>query len=132
MTTTNLLRQLPEELLPILIASAFVGVLVSAGFLLLGAGIAGVENSNCGKALGSTVLGGVASIAASFALGLVLRVGPASGFLGGFIMAAVVTQATLRTTFGKALGAQVLCWAFAVLLCGAVALPLFEAGKVLR
>lgn len=115
--------------LPALVAVAAAVVVlvlwlfVSAAFLLWGARLAGVEKRSFGRAIGTILLGGIAS----FLLKLVLSgaapvIGTAAGILLGFCVSALVMMALFDTTFGKALAANLLAWVLSLLVVGTLAL----------
>ena len=97
-------------------------LLVSAAFLLWGARLAGVEKRSFGRAIGTILLGGIAS----FLLKLVLSgaapvIGTGAGILLGFCVSSLVMMALFNTTFGKALAANLLSWVLSLLVVGALA-----------
>lgn len=99
-----------------------IGLFIQAGFLLWGASIAKIKNRSFGKALGTTILGGIASLALSLALRFIPIIGTALGFIGGFLIAALIMMPIFSTTFGKALGATVLAWALGLVVIGGLIL----------
>lgn len=103
--------------LPALAVAALAGVailvwlLVSAAFLLWGARIAGIQKRSLGRALGTILLGGVASAILRFVLSSAAPVvGTGLGILLGFTVSALVTMGLFDTTFGKAFVANLLAW----------------------
>ena len=89
----------------------FIWLLVSAAFLLWGARIAGTQTRSLGRALGTILLGGVASAFLRFVLSSAAPVvGTGLGILLGFTVSALVTMALFDTTFGKAFVANPLAW----------------------
>ena len=98
-------------------------LLVSAAFLLWGARLAGVEKRSFGRAIGTILLGGIASFLLKLVLsGAAPLIGTAAGILLGFCVSALVMMALFDTTFGKALAANLLSWVLSLLVVGAVAL----------
>ena len=90
--------------------SFLVWLWVSATLLLWGARFAGVERRSFGSAIGTVLLGGIASIVLTVFVGTATLSGPGLGLLLGFIVSAVITMATFDTSFGKALAANILAW----------------------
>jgi hypothetical protein len=103
---------------------ATVALFIQSGFLLLGARIAGVENRTFGKAVGTTLLGGVAAFILSRVLASIPGWGPALAFFGGFVASALVMMPIFRIGFGRALGATVLAWILGLLILGGAILGL--------
>jgi hypothetical protein len=106
----------------IVLLAAAIGIVISSAFLLWGAKIAGVEGRTFGKAFGTTFLGGIASSVLSFVFSGVPVIGAGLGFIGGFLIAAVLMMGIFRTPFGKALGATVLAWALSLVVAGGLAI----------
>ena len=109
-----------------------LGLFIQAAFLLWGAKIAGIENRTYGKALGTTILG----LVASFVFSLVLRgapvIGAVLGFIGGFLITALIMTGIFGTTFGKALAATVLAWFLGLVIIGGIVLiAILVAGVAL-
>jgi len=99
---------------------------ISAAFLLLGARIAKIEGRSYGKALATMFL----SIMGSLLLGFVLTkapvwVGLIGGFVGGFVITALIMMSFFSTTFGRAISAAVLGWLFSSVL---IAIPAMAAA----
>lgn len=91
-----------------------IAVLVNAGFLLWAAGMVGIEERSFGKAIGVTILGGMASGVASFLLAGV----PIVNFVVGFLVYALVAMPIFATSYGKALGASVVAWVLSLVVVG--------------
>lgn len=109
-------------------AAAVLVFFVQSLFLLWGARIAGIEHRGFGRAMAVTILGGLASLAASLLLSLSGPVAPIVGLIAGFLCSALVAMPIFRTTFGRALGASVLAWALSLLVFGLLAVLLFGLG----
>jgi len=109
-------------MIAVFVVAAFIGLLISAAFLLLGASIAGIENRTFGKAIGATILGGIASFILSLVLSIVPVIGTVLGFIGGFLISALIIMGIFSTTFGKALAATVLAWIFSIVVVGGIVL----------
>ena len=103
-------------------ALALLWLLVSAVFLLWGARLAGIGRRSFGRAIGTLLIGGMASALLSAALGAAPLAGPGLGLLLGFFVSSVVMMAIFDTTFGKALVANILAWVLPFLVAGGVAL----------
>jgi hypothetical protein len=101
---------------------ALIGLFIQAGFLLLGARIVNIYNRSFGKAMGITILGGIASTVLSALLGVIPEYGRALGIIGGFLISMFITMAIFKTTFGKALGATVLAWVMGIVVIGGIVL----------
>jgi hypothetical protein len=95
---------------------------VSAAFLLWGARLAGIERRSFGRAIGTLLLGGIASALLASVLRSSPYVGTGLGVLLGFCVSAAVTMAIFDTTFGKALVANILAWLLPFVLAGSIAL----------
>ncbi len=104
------------------VVGLFVVLLISTAFLLWGAGIAGIEQRTFGKALGVTVLGGIASGVLSLILSVLPVIGMVLGFIGGFFVTALILMPIFSTTFGKALVATVLAWVLSLVVIGGILL----------
>lgn len=113
------------------IAVAVLALIVQSLFLLWGARIAGIEGRSFGRALATTILGGLAALAVSAVLAASGPVAPIVGFVAGFAVSALVAMPVFRTTFGRALGASVLAWVLSLLVVGAIALVLVGLGLTL-
>jgi hypothetical protein len=106
--------ELTGAVLIAVIVAAIVGLMINAGFLLWAAGIVGIEQRTFGKAMGITLLGGIASaIVSLFTAGL-----PVINFLLGFIAFALVAMPIFATGFGKAVGATLVSWVLSIVVVG--------------
>ena len=123
--------------LPALAVVALAGALlllwlfVSAAFLLWGARLAGIERRSFGRAIGTLLLGGLASALLSGLLRSSPYVGAGLGFLLGLCVSAFVMMALFDTTFGKALVANLLAWILPFALAATLALLGFALFGVL-
>ena len=88
----------------------FLWLLVSAAFLLWGARLAGIQKRSFGRAIGTLLVGGLASILLAAVLSAAPIIGTGAGILLGFCVSSVVMMAIFDTTFGKALVANILAW----------------------
>ena len=104
---------------------------VSAVFLLWGARLAGIERRSFGRAIGTILLGGLASAILTAVLSGAPLAGTGAGLLLGFCTSAAVMTAIFDTTFGKALAANILAWLLPPLLAIGVALVGFALFGVL-
>ena len=104
------------------IAGLLLWLFVSAAFLLWGARLAGIERRSFGRAIGTILLGGIASAILTTVLSAAPLAGTGAGLLLGFCTSAAVMTAIFDTTFGKALAANVLAWLLPPLLAMGVAL----------
>jgi hypothetical protein len=111
----------------IIVLGVLVGLFINAAFLLWGARIAGIENRTFGKALGTTILGGLAAFVLSLVLSVVPVIGTVLGFIGGFFIAALIMMPIFGTTYGKALGATVLAWVLSLVIVGGLILVALAA-----
>jgi hypothetical protein len=106
--------ELTGALLVVAVVAAVVGLMINAGFLLWAAGIVGIEQRTFGKAIGVTLLGGIASAVVSFFIaGL-----PVINFVIGFVVYALVAMPLFATTFGKAIGATFVSWVLSIVVVG--------------
>lgn len=107
---------------PAFVTLAVMGVLfllwlfVTASFLLWGARIAGIPRRSYGRAFGTILLGGIASVLVTTFLSVTPPIGPGLGALLGFCVSALVMMAFFDTTFGKALAANILAWVLSLLV----------------
>ena len=113
---------LAGPIIGIILIVAFICLSIQAGFLLWGASIAKIENRTFGKALGTTLLGGIASAIVSFIMA------SAMGLVVGFLVSAAIMMPIFNTTFGKALGATILSWLLSILVFGVLAAIAAGAG----
>ena len=109
------------------VALAGLGLLlwlfVSAAFLLWGARLAGIEKRSFGRAIGTLLLGGIASLVLKLVLsGSAPVVGTGLGILLGFCVSSLVMMAIFDTTFGKALAANLLSWVLSLVVVGVLAI----------
>ena len=95
---------------------------VSAAFLLWGARLAGIEKRSFGRAVGTLLLGGIASSLLTGILSVEPVLGTGLGLLLGFGVSALVMMALFDTTFAKALAATILAWVLSLAVSAAVAL----------
>lgn len=95
---------------------------VSAAFLLWGARLAGIEKRSFGRAVGTLLLGGIASSLLTGFLSVEPVLGTGLGLLLGFGVSALVMMALFDTTFAKALAATILAWVLSLAVAAAVAL----------
>ncbi len=95
---------------------------VSAAFLLWGARLAGIEKRSFGRAVGTLLLGGIASSLLTGILSVEPVLGTGLGLLLGFGVSALVMMALFDTTFAKALAATILAWVLSLAVATAVAL----------
>lgn len=95
---------------------------VSAAFLLWGARLAGIEKRSFGRAVGTLLLGGIASSLLTGILSVEPVLGTGLGLLLGFGVSALVMMALFDTTFAKALAATILAWVLSLAVAAAVAL----------
>lgn len=105
----------------VIAVSILIGLFIQAGFLLLGARIVNIYNRSFAKAVGITMLGGIASTVLAALLGVIPDYGRALGIIGGFLLSLFITMAIFKTTFGKALGATVLAWVMGIVVIGGMA-----------
>lgn len=119
-------------ILGVIAAGALLWLLISAAFLLWGARLAGIQKRSFGRAVGTLLLGGVASAILTTVLsGTAPVAGTGLGLLLGFCASAVVMMAIFDTTFGKALAANILAWILSLLVAGGLILLGFALGGVL-
>ena len=106
----------------IALSAALIWLFVSAAFLLWGARLAGIPRRSFARAIGTILLGGLASAILATLLSSAPVVGTGVGLLLGFCVSAVVMMALFDTTFGKAFAANVLAWLLPFVLAIGVAL----------
>ncbi len=116
--------ELTGAFLLIVTFALLAGLLISAAFLLWAAGIVGIEGRSFGKAIGVTLLGGLASVVVS----LMVAELPVISLVLGFVVYALVAMPIFGTTFGKALGATVISWVLSLVVVGGGLLLLFIAA----
>lgn len=104
------------------VAGLLLWLFVSAAFLLWGARISGIERRSFGRAIGTILVGGIASALLATGLSAAPLVGTGLGLLLGFCVSALVMMAIFDTTFGKALVANILAWVLPLVLAGVLAL----------
>lgn len=103
-------------------AGALLWLFLSAAFLLWGARLAGIEKRSFGRAIGTILLGGLASLLLAAVLSAAPLAGTAAGLLLGFCVSAAVMMVVFDTTFGKAFAANLLAWLLPFLVFGALVL----------
>lgn len=104
-------------------AGLLLWLFLSAAFLLWGARLAGVEKRSFGRAIGTILLGGIASLILKLVLSSAAPViGTGLGILLGFCVSSVVMMALFDTTFGKALAANLLSWVLSLVAIGGLAI----------
>ena len=114
---------LPLLAMPLLgLASLLLWLFISASFLLWGARLAGIPHRSYARAIGTLLLGGIASTLTTFLLSPSLLAGPGLGILLGFCVSALVMMALFDTTVAKALAANILAWVLSLLVMGGIAL----------
>jgi hypothetical protein len=117
-----------HPVLPLLYVVLLAGVAlllwlwVSAAFLLWGARLAGIPHRSFGRAIGTLLLGGLASSLLAGALSATPVAGTGLGLLLGLGVSALVMRILFDTTFGKALAANLLAWVLSLVVAGALAL----------
>ena len=104
------------------IGSLLLWLFISASFLLWGARLAGIPRRSYARAIGTLLLGGIASTITTFLLGPSLLAGPGLGILLGFGVSSLVMMALFDTTFTKALAANILAWVLSLLVAAGLAL----------
>jgi hypothetical protein len=112
-------------------ATILLWLFVAAAFLLWGARLAGIERRSFGRAIGTLLVGGIASALLATVLSAAPLVGTGAGILLGFCVSSVVMMAIFDTTFGKALVANLLAWILPFVVAGALALLGFAVMGVL-
>ena len=108
--------------LGVLAAGALLWLFLSAAFLLWGARLAGIPKRSFGRALGTILLGGLASLLLGAVLSAAPVAGTGAGLLLGFCVSAAVMMAIFDTTFGKAFVANLFAWLLPFLVVGALVL----------
>jgi hypothetical protein len=106
----------------LVIVGLLVWLFVAAAFLLWGARLAGIEKRSFGRAIGTLLLGGIASSLLTGILSVEPVLGTGLGLLLGFGVSALVMMALFDTTFAKALAATILAWVLSLAVGVAVAL----------
>ena len=123
---------LPLLAMPLLgLASLLLWLFISASFLLWGARLAGIPHRSYARAIGTLLLGGIASTITTFLLGPSLLAGPGLGILLGFGVSSLVMMALFDTTFTKALAANILAWVLSLLVAAGHVLLAFAFFGVL-
>ena len=111
------------------VAAFLIWLFVSAAFLLWGARLAGIAQRSFGRAVGTVLLGSLATAIVAVLFNTAPLVGTASGLLLGFCVMAGVMMALFDTTFGRALAATILAWLLSLLTAaGFVLLGFFLLG----
>ena len=77
-----------------------LGVFTTAAFLLLGAKIAGIRDRTFGGAIGIAILGGIPSAFLNGILSVVGVLGMILGFIGAFLVYALVELTRFGDSFG--------------------------------
>jgi hypothetical protein len=108
----------------LVVFTVLISLFIQAGFLLWGAKLAGIGRRTYGKAIGTLILAGIASVLLSWPLSSLPIIGAVAGSLGGFLITALIMMALFDTTFGKALGATVIAWVLGIIVLGGIALLL--------
>jgi hypothetical protein len=116
--------ELAGGFLLIVAVAIVVGVLISAAFLTWAAGMVGIANRSFGKAIGITLLGGLASAVVN----LIVAGLPVVSLLLGFVVYALVAMPIFDTTFGKAFGATLIAWLLSLVVVGGGLLLFLAAG----
>jgi hypothetical protein len=93
-----------------------IGLFILAAILLWAARIVGIENRSFGKAIGTIFIGGIASTILTAMLSAAPIVGTGAGILIGFCISSVVMMGFFNTTFGKALGANIIAWVLGIVV----------------
>ena len=109
-------------ILGLIAAGALLWLFLSAAFLLWGARLAGIEKRSFGRAIGTILLGGLASLLLAAVLSAAPLVGTGAGLLLGFCVSAAVMMAVFDTTFGRAFAANLFAWLLPFLILGALVL----------
>ncbi len=104
------------------VSALLLWLFLSAAFLLWGARLAGIENRSFGRAIGTILLGGIATGIVGTLLQAAPFLGTGLGLLLGFCVSSLVMRTVFRTTFGKALVANILAWALPPLVAVGIAL----------
>ena len=91
----------------LIIVFVIVEFLIASAFMLLAAKIVKVENATFGRAMLATFLGGLASGATFFVLGLLFAplfiAGTALSAIGAYLVDSLVVKAIFGTSYGKGL-----------------------------
>lgn len=103
-------------LLIVLALSFLVWLWLSALFLLWGARLAGIGRRPFGNAMGTILLGGLATVALTAYLGMDTLANPGWGLLLGFGVSSLIMTAIFETTFAKALAANILAWVLGIVV----------------
>ena len=109
-------------ILGLIAAGALLWLFLSAAFLLWGARLAGIEKRSFGRAIGTILLGGLASLLLAAVLSAAPLVGTGAGLLLGFCVSAAVMTVVCDTTFGRAFAANLFAWLLPFLILGALVL----------
>ena len=97
-------------------------------FLLWGAKLAGIKNRSWGKAIATIIVGGIAFVILNIALAALPIIGQLFSVIGGFIVSALVMMSIFRTTFGKALCANLLAWVLSIIVIVVMVFVLLAIG----
>lgn len=110
-------------MIAVIVFAAFIGlIIINAAFILWGARIAGIENPTFGKALGTTILGAVASFVVSLFFNVVPTIGIVIEVFCGFLINALIMMQIFSTTYGKALRATLIAWVISLVVVGGLIL----------
>jgi len=111
----------------------FMGLFVQAGFLLWGMRITGIENRSFGKAIMTTLFGGIISFVFSLFLYSQPLFSAIFSLIGDFLVTALLMIPIFNTTFGKALGASILAWVLSLVIIGGIVflMLLFITGSII-
>ncbi len=86
--------------------------------LYISAALVNIHDRSFGKALLSTLLATLISFASGLLVGFIPFIGPIISFIASFIIPVVVTQFVFKTDFIKALLAELIRFAFVMVLFG--------------
>jgi hypothetical protein len=114
----------------LVIIAVLLIVLVGAVALFVGARIVRIQQPTFARALGCRMLTPFACLPVWFLLARAPVAGPVLGLASALPVDAVITWAIFRTTFSRALGADVLAWLFDG-VCGVLLLTLLVAAGIM-
>jgi len=106
----------------ILVFGWLLGLFFHAAVLIWGARLTGIENRTFGKAIGTTILGSVATFLLGLLFSVVPVIGTLLGVFGGFLITAAIMMTIFKTTYGKALIATILASVISIALIGGLIL----------
>ena len=101
---------------------AVIGALIGAAFLLWGAKIAGIRGASFGRALGALILSSIAALAVFGISVLTGNVSEPVVSIISIVIDTLIIMAVFRTSFWRALLADILASILIVLVAGAIAL----------